>query len=124
MTIGQVNEHHEVVIPIDIFDYQGRLRRIEAIIDTGFDYHLALPFRLVQSLGLTWVSEVEMRVATEQWEHFDSYAASVWWFGNRLPIRLLQTQSEILVGTSLLWESQLTVQFWDGGSVNVLPRSA
>ena len=123
MTSGFISEFGEVVVPIDIFDQRGRLRRVEAIVDTGFDYFLALPVQLIQSLGLAWVGRRRMRVATEQMERFESFAADVWWFGARRPIYVLQTQSEILVGTSLLWESQLTVQFWEGGSVNVLPRS-
>lgn len=122
MTIGRVNEYREAVIPIDLFDSRGRLHRFQAIIDTGFDYYVALPFDLVQGLGLVWVDAVEMRVATDQREQFDCYAATVFWLGNRLPIRVVQTQSEILVGTRLLWESELTVQFWEGGSVNVQPR--
>ena len=109
-------------LPLSV-DQRGRLRRVEAIVDTGFDYFLALPVQLVQSLGLAWVGRRRMRVATEQMERFESFAAEVWWFGARRPVYVLQTQSEILIGTRLLWESQLTVQFWEGGSVNVRPRS-
>ena len=122
MTTGYISEYGEVVVPIDIFDQRGRLRRVEAIVDTGFDYFLALPIPLIQSLGLAWVGRRRMRVATDQMERFESFAAEVWWFGARLPIRVLQTQSEILVGTRLLWESQLTVQLWQGGSVTVQAR--
>ena len=123
MTSGFISEFGEVVVPIDIFDQRGRLRRVEAIVDTGFDYFLALPVQLIQSLGLAWVGRRRMRVATEQMERFESFAADVWWFGARRPVYVLQTQSEILVGIRLLREDQLTVQFWEGGSVNVLPRS-
>ena len=122
MTTGYISEYGEVVVPIDIFDQRSRLRRVEAIVDTGFDYFLALPVPLIQSLGLAWVGRRRMRVATDQMERFESFAAEVWWFGARLPIRVLQTQSEILVGTRLLWESQLTVQLWQGGSVTVQAR--
>ena len=62
-----------------------------------------------------------MRVATDQLERFAYFAADVWWFGARRPIYVVQTQSEILVGTRLLWESELTVQFWQCGSVKVAP---
>ncbi len=123
MTSGFISEFGEVVVPIDIFDQRGRLRRVEAIVDTGFDYFLALPVQLIQSLGLAWVGRRRMRVATEQMERFESFAANVWWFGARRPVYVLQTQSEILVGIRLLQESQLTVQFWEGGSVNVQTRS-
>ena len=123
MTTGYISEFGEVIVPIDIFDQRGRLRRVEAIVDTGLDYFMALPARLVQSLGLDWIGRMRMRVGTEEMARFESFAADVSWLGSRRPIYVLQTQSEILVGTRLLWESQLTVQFWEGGAVNVQPRS-
>ncbi|MCY4559259.1 MAG: hypothetical protein OXF79_23335 [Chloroflexi bacterium] len=51
MITGYISEFGEVIVPIDIFDQRGRLRRVEAIVDTGLDYFMALPARLVQSLG-------------------------------------------------------------------------
>ena len=123
MTTGHIDQHGRPVIPVDLFDRQGRLRRVEAMIDTGFDDFLDLPAYWVQRLGLVWASRMPMQVATSEWAQFDIYVVDVLWFGDRLPIRVLQTQSEILIGTRLLWESQLTVQFWEGGSVNVRPRS-
>ena len=123
MTTGHIDQHGHPVLPVDLFDRQGRLHRVEAMIDTGFDDFLTLPAHLVQRMGLVWASRMPMQVATSEWAQFDVYAADVLWLGNRLLLRVLQTQSEILVGTRLLWESQLTVQFWEGGSVNVQARS-
>ena len=123
MITGYISEFGEVIVPIDIFDQRGRLRRVEAIVDTGLDYFMALPARLVQSLGLDWIGRMRMRVGTEEMARFESFAADLSRLGARRRIYVLQTQSEILIGTRLLWESELTVQFWEGGSVNVLPRS-
>ena len=123
VTTGHIDQLGRPVIPVDLFDHQGRLHRVEAMIDTGFDDFLTLPAYLVQRMGLVWASRMPMQVATSEWAQFDIYAADVLWLGNRLPLRVLQTQSETLVGTRLLWESQLTVQFWEGGGVNVQPRS-
>ena len=89
------------------------------MIDTGFDDFLALPYDVVQNLGLARAGIVSMQVATAQSEDFDAYAAAVWWFGNRLPIRVLQSPYEIIVGTRLLWNSRLTLELWDGGLVAV-----
>lgn len=123
MTTGYINQYREAVIPIDIFDRQGRLRRIAAIIDTGFDYYLTLPPHMAQALGLAWANTVKMLVATDRVENFDSCAAVVWWFDRRREIRVLQSQNEILVGTRLLWGSSLTIQSWDGGMVTVASPS-
>lgn len=122
MTTGHIDQHGRPVAPVDLFDRQGRLRRVEAMVDTGFDDFLTLPDHWVQRLGLVWISRMPMQVATSEWARFDIYAVDILWFGHRLPVRVVQTQSEILVGTRLLWESQLTVQFWQGGSVSVQSR--
>ena len=122
MTTGRVHQYWRAMIPVDLFDRQGRLHRIEATLDTGFDGFLTLPAHWVHRLGLIWAGGIPMQMATSEWAEFDAYTAAVFWLGSRLPIRALQTQSEILIGTRLLWESQLTVQFWEGGSVNVQSR--
>lgn len=122
MTTGYISEFGEVIIPIDIFDQRGRLRRIEAVVDTGFDYFVGLPAHIIRSLGLDWTGRVRMRVATDQTVRLESFVADVLWLGTRRPVYVVQTQSEILVGTHLLWESQLTAQFWEGGVVSVQSR--
>ena len=63
-----------------------------------------------------------MRVATDQTVWLESFVADVSWLGPRRPVYVVQTQSEILMGTYLFWNSQLTVQFWEGGSVSVQSR--
>lgn len=122
VTSGHIDQYGRAVIPVDLFDRQDRLYRIEAMVDTGFDGFLALPTYMVQRLGLVWINRMPMQVATAEWVQFDVYEAAVWWFGARLPIRVVQTQSEILVGIRLFRESQLTAQFWEGGSVSVQSR--
>ncbi len=124
VTSGHIDQYGRAVISVDLFDRQGRLYRINAIVDTGFDDFLALPTHLVQRLGLVWASRISMHVATSELAQFDTYAATILWLGNRLSIRVVQTQSEILVGIRLLRESQLTAQFWEGGSVSVQSRPA
>ena len=37
MTNGHIDQYGRPVIPVDLFDRQGRLYRIEAMLDTGFD---------------------------------------------------------------------------------------
>ena len=122
MITGYIDHKRHALIPIDIFDRKGRLHRVEGILDTGFDDFLALPTYLVQRLGLIWLSSIPMKVATSTTEEFDTYAAEVLWLGIPRSIRVLESPEEIIVGTRLLWESQLIVQFWEGGSVSVQAR--
>ena len=119
VTIGYIDRHRHAVIPVDLFDHRSRLRRVQAMVDTGFDDFLALPAGVIQSLGLSHVGRVSMQVATAQSEDFDAYAASVWWFGNRRSFRVLQSPDEIIAGTRLLRDTRLTLELWDGGSVTL-----
>lgn len=63
MITGRVGQNRNAIIPIDILDSRGRLQRVNAIIDTGFDLELALPRATIRSLGLTWRDEIEMTLA-------------------------------------------------------------
>lgn len=123
MINGYVNRNLQSVIPIDIFDHRNRLRRTDVIVDTGFDDSLALPLNLIRSLGLPWASQVFMRVATGELKDFNTYAATVSWFGRRLTIRVLETPDQALAGTGLLSGSELTIQLWRGGAVTISPPS-
>lgn len=91
VTTGYISENREPILSIDIFDRRERLRRLEAIVDTGFDDFLALPSHLAGSLGLPRLGTMAMRIATEQTEWFNTYSAAVRWCGTRLPIRVLQS---------------------------------
>ena len=54
MTYGTVNYNLEPVVSIEIEDDQGRLQSYEVIIDTGFSGELALPYHVIDCLGLDY----------------------------------------------------------------------
>ena len=125
MTNGRVDENRKAIIPIDLLDSRGRLRRLSAIIDTGFDLELALPGVTIRSLGLTWRDEIEMTLADGQTVRFQLYGATIIWHERRREIRVLETSDEAIIGADLLWGSVLTMQMREGGHVSIeeLPAS-
>ena len=117
MITGRVGQNRNAIIPIDILDSRGRLQRVNAIIDTGFDLELALPRAAIRSLGLTWRDEIEMTLADGQAARFQLYGSTVIWHERRREIRVLETSDEAIAGADLLWGSALSVQMREGGDV-------
>ena len=125
MITGRVGQHRNAIIQIDMLDSRGRLQRVNAIIDTGFDLELALPRATIRSLGLTWRDEIEMTLANGETVGFQLYSATIIWHERRREIRVLETLDEAIIGTDLLWGSTLTMQMREGGDVIIeeLPDS-
>ena len=125
MISGRVGQNRKAIIPIDLLDAVGRLRRLNAMIDTGFDLELALPGITIRSLGLTWRDEIEMTLADGQTVRFQLYGATIIWHELRREIRVLETSDEAIIGADLLWGSAVTMQMREGGHVFIeeLPAS-
>ncbi len=125
MITGRVGQNRKAIIPIDLLDSRGRLQRVNAIIDTGFDLELVLPRATIRSLGLTWRDEIEMTLANGETVSFQLYSATIIWHERRREIRVLETSDEAIIGADLLWGSTLTVQMREGGHVSIdeLPAS-
>ena len=125
MITGRVGQNRKALIPIDLLDSRGRLQRVNAIIDTGFDLELALPTATIRSLGLIWRDEIEMTLADGQTVSFQLYSATIIWHERRREIRVLETSDEAIIGADLVWGSTLTMQMREGGEVIIqeLPDS-
>ena len=96
MIDGHVDQNRKAIIPVDLLDGAGRLRRLNAIIDTGFDLELALPGATIRNLGLTWRDEIEMTLADGQTVGFPRYAATIIWHDRQREIRVLETSHEAI----------------------------
>ena len=117
MIEGRVNRERKAVVPVDILDQAGRMQRVTAIIDTGFDMALALPDAVIRRLGLSPWDEVHMILADGRRSMFRRYTATIIWHDRRREIRVLETADESIIGANLLWGSEVTMQMRDGGSV-------
>ena len=119
MIDGRVDQNRKAIIPIDLLDGAGRLRRLNAIIDTGFELELVLPGATIRSLRLTWRDEIEMTLADGQTVRFQLYGATIIWHDRQREIRVLETSDEAIIGADLLWGSAVTMQMRDGGHVSI-----
>ena len=120
MITGFVNDRLEAVIPIWLPDISTRgLHRFSATIDTGFDHYLMLPREFVELLGLSVVDTLDLVLGNEQSHQFELCFAVILWDNEPMPIPVLVSEGECLVGVRLLAGCHLTATMVPGGPVTV-----
>lgn len=88
---------------------------VTAILDTGFDDHLCLPTRLAVTLGLVLIGKETVELADGTQKQELVFSGSVQFLGRTRKVRIFLTDSEdALVGTELLADCRLTIDFPTG----------
>ena len=121
MITGYVTVYREAVISLSVQGSEGQSREIDAVIDTGFNGFLTLPASLIQELGLVWRRRGRAMLADGSDSLFDIYEAIVTWDDRSRRIAVDEVNSDPLIGMSLLYGYELTVQVIDGGRVVINP---
>ncbi len=119
MITGNVNADHEPLIRLSVRDANGQEHERDAIVDTGFNGWLSLPPDFIAALGLRWQRRGRAILADGSEIVFDIYKATVIWDGQLLTIAVDEADSEPLIGMSLMYGYELTVQAVDGGTVTL-----
>lgn len=117
MIVGQVNEHHEPLIPLVVVDARGQQRSCDGVVDTGFNGWLSLPPALIADLGLAWLRMGSAVLADGSETLFDVYEGRIVWDGEPRTIPIDESDSEPLVGMQLMDGFELRVQAVVAGSV-------
>ncbi len=94
-------------------------RLCRALVDTGFSSYLALTGEIIDVLGLQPAGYTHARLANDQIERFELYHAEVIFAGRTQSIRVHRTESESLVGMSLLSGNMIKIDARDGGAVEI-----
>lgn len=121
MINGRVTVYREAVISLSVEGSDGQSKEIDAVIDTGFNGFLTLPASLIQQLGLVWRRRGRAMLADGSESLFDIYEATITWDGRPRRIAVDEVNSDPLIGMSLLYGYELTVQVVDGGRVVINP---
>ena len=118
MMRGYVNRDLEPVVAIEIEDREGDFQSLEAVLDTGFTGDLALPYRTIECLDLTYRGQADdWTLATGDEATMDEYDGVVSWHGQSRRVTVLETGGEPLLGTSLLSGSKIFIDMRTGGEV-------
>ncbi len=124
MISGIVNADFEAIISLSICDAEGKIYAQDAIVDTGFNGWLSLPPDLIDRLNLKWKRRGRAILGDGSECVFNVYEAVVVWDSDYLTIPIDESDSEPLVGMSLMEGYQLTVQVFEEGSVEICKVSA
>jgi clan AA aspartic protease len=118
MMQGYVNTSYEAVISV-VVSYGGKLKSINAVIDTGFTGFLSLPSEIVADLELPWSYRDRATLGDGSETLFDIHEASVIWDGEFREIEINLADTEPLLGMSMLRGYKLEVDTIQGGLVTI-----
>ncbi len=97
----------------------GHSRRVDGVIDTGFNQWLTLPPTVISALGLPLQRRGTGLLADGTECSFNVYKAVVIWDRRRRHIPVYETDSTPLVGMALLDGYELNAKFRVGGKVTI-----
>ena len=117
MIEGIVNAAYEAVLTLPLQDPEGKMREIEAVIDTGYSGFLTLPPGLVAELELPFAYMGQAFLANDAEVDFDVHYVTILWDGQPRDIEADATGSTPLVGMLLLDDHDLSIQVRHGGRV-------
>jgi clan AA aspartic protease len=92
---------------------------IEFVIDTGFTDELCLPPEAVALLNLPFKYDMPAHLADNSEVMLPLHKALIIWNGEERESRVFATGRRPLVGTALLDEHELVIQFTQGGLVTI-----
>ncbi|MBC7808992.1 MAG: clan AA aspartic protease [Akkermansiaceae bacterium] len=92
---------------------------IEFVVDTGFSGELLLPKEAVEILGLPYQIDVMSTLADGVSRRVALHKATISWNGELLDVGVLATGNRPLLGTALLADHRLEIEFDEDSIVHV-----
>ncbi len=122
MTTGAVNAALESIVALDLRGPSGRVRRVDAVVDTGCSRFLTLPPSLVAELGLAFAGARLVILADGSEVALDAYVVTVLWDGRPREIVAYAADTTPLIGMSTIESHSLYVEVESGGRVAIEAR--
>jgi clan AA aspartic protease len=117
MMQGFVNRNCEAMMPIVVGNDNKPRQLVEALIDTGFTGFLSLPLSMIEALGLPWIFSDSVTLGDGSEVIFQMYRATVIWNGQLKVVDVAASESEPLLGMSLLYGFKLQIEAIERGIV-------
>ncbi|MGI4791887.1 MAG: clan AA aspartic protease [Janthinobacterium lividum] len=92
---------------------------IEFVIDTGFTEYLTLPQAAVSAMKLPFLYSERAGLADGSDVLLDVYGVTISWHGQERKVRVIATGRRPLLGTALMDDQELRVQFRENGLVSI-----
>ncbi len=117
--IAGVFSDREARVPLVVVGPNGDEQGVAAIVDTGFSGFLTLPGSVIEALELPWLGRGRALVGDGSRQAFDLYAATIVWDDEPLPVQVASTETEPLLGISLIYGHELRIQVVEDGAVSI-----
>jgi clan AA aspartic protease len=119
MIFGVVNNNCEAIIKVAVGGVDSPKIAIDTVIDTGFTGFLSLPLSIITDLGLPWHYRDIGTLGDGSEVVFEIYKASAIWDGQNQVIEVAASDSDPLVGMSLLYGFKLQIETVEGGLITI-----
>lgn len=117
MITGAVTGNLDPQVQLLVRHPQGTWQPTNFVIDTGFSGFLALPQRLIHTLGLEAFDTEHVILSDGSVVETHLYEVIVDWDGQERAVSVNALESDPLIGTSLLFDHDVTIRFLNGGQV-------
>lgn len=112
----------EARIDIDIAGSSSIFQTLAVVVDTGYTGALSLPETIAHELGLRSTQRRYVTLANGQIEQVGVCAARLLWHGQPIDVLTHIMGDKSMIGTTLLANCRLTIDWWDGGDVIIDER--
>lgn len=92
---------------------------IECVVDTGFEGFLTLPTAIILDLGLPYIAPIDANLANNSRITTNVYQGTILWNSVERIVPVLAMGRRPLLGTALLEDCHLSIDFCEGGTVLV-----
>jgi clan AA aspartic protease len=100
---------------------RSQILEIKCVIDTGFEGCLTLPPAAVAQLQLPYLTNLNANLADNSSIQTEVYLSTILWNGVERNVPVLAMGRRPLIGTALLRDYHLGIDFCDGGTVLLEP---
>lgn len=121
MIIGTVDAGLNAIVNVDILGRNSRKLTVEAVIDTGFDGNLTLPYRVITLLEFPWVRSQSVILGDGNPQPCDVYDGEIAWNTQLRSIEIEAADTQPLIGMALMRGYDLHIEIVEGGSVALEP---
>jgi clan AA aspartic protease len=119
MMHGIVDQNCEATLRLVVGNANSQRQVIDAVIDTGFTGFLTLPLTVITSLNLRLYSREEGKLGDGSTCIFDVYSGFVIWDGDLQRIDINASETEPLIGMSLLYGYRVQLDVIEGGTLKI-----
>ena len=122
--VCESNDRLVLLHPIRVEGPTGISEVLDAIVDTGFTGHIALPATHCAALGLEHVRKTFTMFGNASIEDLDVYHANVFWDRSWREVPVIATGTVVLIGMNMLRGSSVCFDAIDMGAIEIEPLNS